>query len=188
MNIAIIGWGSLIWAPKNLATRSRWHKDGPCLPIEFARVSGDGRLTLVIHEGSREQRTYWAVSALNTEQEARANLAEREKSPVSRIRFAHRDTIRNEADAIEVAVRNWLSAHPALDAAIWTGLAAKLEGPDLVAAAVSYLMGLRPDSDEYQLAREYVVKAPDQIQTDVRQEMQRRCWLDTELPPELFEP
>lgn len=33
------------------------------LPIEFARKSSDGRLTLVIHAGCRKQRTYWANSS-----------------------------------------------------------------------------------------------------------------------------
>jgi hypothetical protein len=29
--------------------------------VEFARISEDGRLTLVIHPGSAEQQTYWAL-------------------------------------------------------------------------------------------------------------------------------
>jgi hypothetical protein len=49
--IAVIGWGSLIWCPGILRTKSRWHSDGPALPIEFARISGDNRLSLVIHPG-----------------------------------------------------------------------------------------------------------------------------------------
>jgi 1-acyl-sn-glycerol-3-phosphate acyltransferase len=48
MRIAVLGWGSLIWSPGNLKIDREWHEDGPFLPIEFARVSQDGRLTLVL--------------------------------------------------------------------------------------------------------------------------------------------
>lgn len=48
MRIVIPGWGSLIWNPGNLAMTGEWQPDGPMLPVEFARVSTDGRLTLVI--------------------------------------------------------------------------------------------------------------------------------------------
>lgn len=37
--IAIIGWGSLVWDPRDLPIESPWHDDGPELPIEFARIS-----------------------------------------------------------------------------------------------------------------------------------------------------
>ena len=40
MKIAILAWGSLIWQPKELAYNKTfgWQKDGPILPIEFARI------------------------------------------------------------------------------------------------------------------------------------------------------
>lgn len=46
--IVIVGWGSLIWNPGNLEAEGQWKNDGPILPIEFSRLSIDGRLTLVI--------------------------------------------------------------------------------------------------------------------------------------------
>ena len=50
MKIAILGWGSLIWQPKDLKFDANigWKEKGPILPIEFARISKDGRLALVI--------------------------------------------------------------------------------------------------------------------------------------------
>lgn len=49
MKIAVLGWGSLIWDQGNLQINDdRWHTAGPLLPIEFARISGGSRLTLVI--------------------------------------------------------------------------------------------------------------------------------------------
>ncbi len=50
MKIAILGWGSLLWQPKDLQFDKGigWSENGPMLPVEFARISKDGRLTLVI--------------------------------------------------------------------------------------------------------------------------------------------
>ena len=37
--IAVVGWGSLIWDPRQLPVRSSWQPDGPELPVEFAYLS-----------------------------------------------------------------------------------------------------------------------------------------------------
>lgn len=63
MRIAILGWGSLIWHPRDLPISGDWQPGGPVLPIEFSRISDNGlpapqstasrqagRLTLVIDE------------------------------------------------------------------------------------------------------------------------------------------
>jgi hypothetical protein len=187
MNIAVLGWGSLIWDPRGLTMRSRWHRDGPMLPIEFARISNNGRLTLVIHPPSAEQQTYWALSALDTVDKAREDLKKREGTTLGHIHFASRGMLRDEHDPIEAAVQSWLCLHPQLDGAVWTGLPATLEGPDLVSKAVVYLTSLVPGSDAYEPSREYVMKTPSQVQTAVRREMQKQEWADAELSSDLFE-
>jgi hypothetical protein len=48
MKIACIGWGSLIWDNGNLDSKGDWQNDGPMIPVEFARQSKNGRITLVI--------------------------------------------------------------------------------------------------------------------------------------------
>jgi hypothetical protein len=186
MNIAVIGWGSLIWYPGKLARRGRWHRDGPALPIEFARESEDGRLTLVIHAPSRDQTTYWVLSEWGTLDAARENLRERERTRPDLIESASRDEDPRNADGIKARVRAWLRHRDDLDAAIWTGLSATLNGENLVDDAVSYLLSLPPD--RHDRAREYVVRAPPQIQTAVRREMQKRGWMDAETASDVFEP
>jgi hypothetical protein len=52
MSIAVLAWGALLAQPGLLALQEAWQPDGPRLPLEFARIAGDGRLTLVIQPTS----------------------------------------------------------------------------------------------------------------------------------------
>ena len=189
MNVAVIGWGSLIWDPRHLARRGKWRRDGPGLPIEFARVSNDGRLTLVIHPWSSEQQAYWSPSAMETVEAARDDLRNRENTPnLENIGWTSRTKDHEVMGDTEARVRAWLGAHTNLDAAIWTDLRATLTGDDITAQAVAYLGSLPSGTESYERARQYVVSAPPQIQTAVRREMRARGWMDAELSSDLFEP
>jgi hypothetical protein len=53
MTIGCLGWGSLIRDQGKLPVRGTWQGDGPELPVEFARQSTNGRVTLVVTEGAR---------------------------------------------------------------------------------------------------------------------------------------
>lgn len=61
--LACIGYGSLIWSPRNLTPYlrhpDRWFGDGPALPVEFARESDRRRITLAIVPGLPTSTTYW---------------------------------------------------------------------------------------------------------------------------------
>jgi hypothetical protein len=204
MQIAVIGWGSLIWCPGCLRIKSRWHSDGPALPIEFARISGDKRLTLVINSGSREQptpdqQTYWALSEFGDLKVARENLQAREGTASKHIRSLTADGQQKVAVNPEISARigKWLKAHPNLEAAIWTGLPSNWNSGQKgrkfkVEDAVQYLSELEHAGDEaratYDRAREYVINAPSQIQTPVRRMIrERKGWQDAQLPTILFE-
>ncbi len=197
MNIAVIAWGSLIWCPGSLSIRTRWRPDGPPLPLEFARISRDGRVTLVILPGSEDQGTYWAMSEFTALDEARRNLSEREGAKLADIHFLVRDEGRANAASPEVAERvgAWLLARHDLGAAVWTGLRNnwnEKRGQDFTPGdAVQYLEDLEERSGDsgatYDRAREYITNAPPLIDTNVRKAMRARGWQDTELPTILFE-
>ncbi len=181
MRTAVLAWGSLVWAPRNrygeLVMAGDWQEDGPRLPIEFARISSDRRLTLVIVPGYPHlTRTHWTVSAFEDLDAARANLARREtNAPIGRIHGVGPDgPLGDPAAATVEAVGGWLAERPYLDAAVWTGLG---PGPRWGAegwsldAAVAHVAGLV--GEERDRALEYVRNAPRSVDTPVRRALQR---------------
>ena len=203
MEIAVIGWGSLIWCPGSLRIKTKWRSDGPRLPIEFARISRDGRLTLVILPGADDQQLYWALSEFESLGDACRNLKERESCALKHI---HCLTAEGRAATdvhamvdvcamVTERVRDWLAARKGVDAAIWTGLitnwCTKRGRKFTLDDAVRYLNELESERDRaattYDRAQKYVKNTPLLIQTNVRRAMQREGWKDTELPKVLFE-
>lgn len=79
MRIAYLGWGSLVWNPKTLPIVGTWENGGPVLPIEFSRISSDGRLTLVIDEvHGMNIETLFAVFDVDEQSAAIEQLMNRE--------------------------------------------------------------------------------------------------------------
>lgn len=164
MNITILGWGSLIWCPGGLRIKTRWHVDGPSLPIEFARISQDDRLTLVIQPGSAAQSTYWAISEFADLKDARQNLKTREKTKSSDIHHVLQDgTRKGDAPAgIAETIKIWMSQRADIDAVVWTGLQSnwrEKRGRDFtVDDARDFLLALEAERDRakatYDRARE----------------------------------
>ena len=173
----IIGWGSLVSSPRELATAGPFEPSGPELPIEFLRVSGDGRLTLVIDEryGSICS-TYSADSSFASLPDAMENLRRREgmrslkavgfvngeqnaESPTARRR--HLKTLR--------VVREWLKSSGG-DAVIWTALESNFETCTKrqfsTDTAIWYLESLEPE--DLNRALDYIRSAPQEVRTPLR--------------------
>ncbi len=177
MQIAVIGWGSLIWCPDSLQITTKWSPDGPELPVEFARISRDGRLTLVIHPGSRKVKTYWALSAFGTIKDACENLRVREGTAAHLVDVLQAsDNHDEEMPGSRNAVLAWLKGKRDLDAAIWTAIKSNWEERRGIAFsqddAKRYLSELKCKRDDavlsYDRACEYIQNAPEQIRTALR--------------------
>jgi len=173
MKIACIGWGSLIWSPREFKSNNEWFEDGPLLPIEFTRISSDDRVTLIIDEFADPIRTYWSTMKTQDLDEAIASLQEREKADRKSI---HWTTINGQAiTKFERIVRAWLEQKQ-LDAAIWTGLgySEKTEEKRPSIGEIFIHLQKLDGSQKGKLAEEYIRRAPWQTQTAYRKQIEQR--------------
>lgn len=168
MKIACIGWGSLVWSPGVLRCKGAWQLDGPALPLEFARTSKDGRLTLVLTDGATTVPSLWVELDYADPQSAKDALQGREGTGPLSVGLWPGPPPRYKVGAGEIA--KW-AEDKGLDAVVWTALPPKFanadgKAPGSADAAVAYLRGL--DAETSTKAREYIEQAPPQIRTAYR--------------------
>ena len=180
MKIAILGWGSLIWLPKDLKfdTNSGWKENGPVLPIEFARISKDGRLTLVITPNGTEVPTLYAVSSFDSLNLAVLNLKKREGTNEKYIGSykKSKDEFSPKEFPYKENIKNWIQTTD-FDAVIWTNLPEKWDITENKAVIktidpndrINYLQNLK--GLESALAEEYIRNTPKQIATTYRKQI-----------------
>jgi hypothetical protein len=175
MTIAILGWGSLIWRPESVRIKhpQQWKPDGPCLPVEFARISSGDRLTLVISPGDKDIQVLWNESVYPDWESARKNLCEREGISLEKIGNVVTATGEGYSQFPHVpeVIRQWARAQ-GIDAVIWTDLEGNFEtrrGGERATPAnvIKYLKELR-DVDKHAEAESYIRRAPTQIETRLR--------------------
>lgn len=173
MNIGCLGWGSLVWNPDGLPIDG-WKRDGPSLPLEFARQSRNGRLTLVLLDEGERVPVLHGILRVPDPDVAILALSIREDCAKRRIGywsasgapglFHHAETI-----------ASWAQNNK-LDAVIWTALPPKFAGVDgripIAEEAISYLTAL--EGDGRLVAEEYIRKAPAQVRTPHRQLFEQR--------------
>lgn len=167
MVIGCLGWGSLVWDPRELPVHGRWFEDGPFLPVEFARQSSDGRLTLVLVRGATPVRTLWAPFSVGTVAEAREALRKREgvlESNADAHIAAWVSTAMRDSNPVEIG--RW-ARRLELDAVVWTALSPKFKCENgripTVDEAVTYLREL--PHEQRRCAERYIRMAPRQVDT-----------------------
>ena len=183
----VLAWGSLVWDPGELQTAGKFMANGPLLPIEFCRISNDGRLTLAIDETFGALcKTYSARSSLQSLDAARDNLCQREGMADARaIGFVEPASNRQSDFALEshpqvVATIGAWAESLGYDAAIWTALTSNFNDwgkgePFSVSAALQYLETLEGDDPtKFAQALAYIRNAPPEVETPVRDEVARR--------------
>ncbi len=172
MKIAYIGWGSLIWNQVSLKLQGTWQSDGPYLPVEFARVSQDGRLTLVLYRDVSPVQTLWGYAEEENLNDAIKGLSLREGTNDKKIGYLSLRDGKSRCQVIEELVfvmENWLR-DKGLDAAVWIDLPANFtERTGMAFTAenvIAYLKSLEENSLD--AARTYIVNAPASINPPLR--------------------
>ncbi len=174
MNIACLGWGSLIWDTRALPIQKCWFEDGPLLPLEFARHSRTDRITLVIVPGVRDVRSLWTPMIVSDLDTAKLKLAEREGIKIEDIpRYIGymSSTGSSNGQSAEVIGR-WASSI-GLDAVVWANLPPRFQNEvrvPTVEEVLSFLQTLPPETK--QRAEEYIRKTPRQIDTEYRRRIE----------------
>lgn len=143
--IACLGWGSLVWDPRELSIRSAWFEDGPFIAVDFLRQSKDGRMTLVLDNSATPVRSLWA------QMDATGSWSVGSPSPVHMV----------DLDA-------WAQAR-GVQHVVWTALTAKFGGEDRTPGEqeiLGYLRGLTGAARDN--AERYIRRAPRQIDTPLR--------------------
>jgi hypothetical protein len=176
MTVAVLGWGSLTWDPRDLPLASEWHADGPELPLEFARESRDGRMTLVVLERGPTCPVLWARLDVADVDRGMQALARREGVDWfgSIGRWPPRSTIHRH----EAMLQAWAESR-GFDALVWTDLKPGMrrdrsEGRYPVPSLETIEAHLADlDAPAREAARRYVENAPAQIVTPLREDIQR---------------
>jgi hypothetical protein len=185
MKTAIIAWGSLVSDPRDLGVAGGFKPTGPVFPIEFCRVSRDGRLTLVIDEAvGKLCPTYVAISAFGDLDAAIEDLRLREGMPSAMgVGFVDLGSGKYSSRAVErhpqsvAAINAWAQAN-GCDAAIWTALASNFHEPGKAAEPFSVKAAIRyletRDDPTLRTALHYIRKAPQEVRTPVRTAVAQR--------------
>jgi hypothetical protein len=172
--IACLGWGSLVWDPRELPVQREWFKDGPLVRVEFLRQSRDGRMTLVPDSSASVVCALWAVMYPTNLDEAKEALRKREDIPESNATKHIRAWSKGDAaPSLLVDLPRWAESR-GIDSVVWTGLPPKFNSVNgrmpTVEEVVTYLSGLTGKMRNN--AERYIRLAPPQIDTPYRRQIE----------------
>lgn len=171
--IACLGWGSLVWDPRELPIQRHWFDDGPFIHVEFARQSQDGRITLVLTQTESPVRSLWAV--MDATELASAKMALREREGIlQKNEECHIGAWSSgqPSPALIPKLAEWAEAQGAQHV-VWTNLPPKFNGYDTaptVEQVVHYLSELNGAKRDN--AERYIRLAPKQIDTAYRRRIE----------------
>ena len=174
MTIACLGWGSLVWNPGALPVSGGWRTDGPALPVEFARQSANGRITLVIADNAEPVPVLWCILDVSSLAQARQALAKREGiKPANIQRSVGVWSSAFSSDRLETGQIGKWAVTAGLTGVVWTALKPRFGGKSEKPSGdqiIDYLNNLDPQTKR--LAEEYVRYAPPQIRTAHRERIE----------------
>jgi hypothetical protein len=172
VKIACFAWGSLVWDPRTLPRAGPFHEDGLALPIEFSRVSLDGRVTLAIDPSAPLLQSLWVRLSSQTLDAAVDALGHREKiAPDKRSDWVGRHVFGDpdREESFLSGLDDWLEAR-SLDAVVWTALPCRSPTGELATPSFPTLLAhVESLSGETRArAEQYVRRAPRSVRTPHR--------------------
>jgi len=141
--IACLGWGSLVWDPRELPIQRQWFADGPFIQVEFLRQSDDGRITLVLDASASVTRSLWAVMDTAALNEAKEALRKREGT-LKRNDHIKAWSMGEDPPDLLAKLPQWAESR-GIDSVVWTALPPKFSEKKCVPTVeqvVCYLSGL----------------------------------------------
>lgn len=176
MRIAVLGWGSLIWNKDTLEIAGEFERSELVLPLEFCRISNNGRLTLVVddHRGTPCRVQVAQSSKINLDLAAEnLRLREGKPKPAHIGRLACNSSPLPDHHGI-TAINEWLPTS-GFSAVIWTALPSnffdKTSRDFSVEAGIAHLKSLELAALDTALA--YFRNAPAEVQTPLRNAVER---------------
>ncbi|UQY45745.1 hypothetical protein [Mixta hanseatica] len=172
MNIACLGWGSLLWKPDPLPVNGEWHADGPLFPIEFSRIGDSGELATAVCLNAPLVQVFWTQLVVDTLEQACEALRQREQIPEER----------NDGVGVLIAqgsavgpLTEWAQQRQ-IDAVIWTALPPRVAHNEglipTIDDAIAYLRSLEGEKREH--ARHYLAQVPQQLDTPYRRAIRQQ--------------
>jgi len=175
MKIVCLGWGSLIWDPRDLKIKKGgWKEDGPRLPIELNRISTDKRITLVIDKDTgTEVNVLWTLMSVDDLPDAKESLRIREGTTLKNIHSVSKLQSSKSLTDIQLIVFEWLKSTD-YDCAIWTGLSYKNNEGEEKSMTYEYIKNHLSSLTciEAKLAERYIRKTAKQIRTKYRDRLE----------------
>lgn len=167
--------------------------DGPRLPIEFSRVSRDGRVTLVIDEAAVPIPTFAVALGVPGLDAAIEALARRERiGPARWSTWIGAQTLGDPAGArghasgaTRAAIASWLP-ESGFDAVVWTALPSRCPDGRFAAPTTGELVAhlRRLEGEARERAEEYIRRAPTTVRTARRSFFEAELgWTPSAVPP-----
>lgn len=176
MDIAIIGWGSLLHNNKALNISGDWKFDGPRLPLEFAYISKNKSLTLTINPVSPSIQTPWGLASFDSLNSAISSVASQLRVDVEEIGCFSKEKSGSKkmTPYMENEMLNWL-VEKNLDKVLWLNRRTNFQevtGSEFsLDNAIDYVIGL--GKNEALEMEENVISTPEQIETPLRDRLRK---------------
>ncbi len=143
------------------------------MPVEFARQSDDGRITLVIDPKAEPVRVLWAHMLSSSLDDGQKALRDREGITATNWLSRMGSWRSGDSPPRDIPeLPRWAEAQN-LDAVVWTALAPRFKGENRspsLQEIIEYLRGLT--GNDLVRARDYIERAPRQIDTAYRRQIE----------------